>query len=148
MTITRDEIRALCTAHDRMMAEHHEWTARREVAGAALLQKSDESAVLYREHHDNAPAPAPQPAPEPSGAPGVDADVLTEALGEFGVGLCAHLREETEGELLKRDRKIGTSKARSANSKACSVRRSRCSANPKPFRIRRPPTWSTCRAAF
>ena len=40
-------------------------------------------------------------------APGVDADVLTEALGEFGVGLCAHLREETEGELLKRDRKIG-----------------------------------------
>jgi len=23
------------------------------------------------------------------------------------VGLCAHLREETEGELLKRDRKIG-----------------------------------------
>ena len=36
------------------------------MAGAALLQKSDESAVLYREHHDNAPAPAPQPADAPS----------------------------------------------------------------------------------
>ena len=102
MTITRDEIRALCTAHDRMMAEHHEWTARREVAGAALLQKSDESAVLYREHHDNAPAPAPQPDAEPSDGD----DELAHAIDVFAQAVENRLAE-LDSELVKRDRKIG-----------------------------------------
>ena len=100
MTIMRDEIRQLCAEHDRLMAEHHEWMARREVAGAAPLQKSDESAVLYREYHDNAPAAAPQPAPDASNA---DAGMLAKQLGI----IIAEITAERDAALSLRDERIG-----------------------------------------
>jgi hypothetical protein len=54
----RRELRDLMQAHDRMMIEDQEWMARREAASGAPVQKSDEPAVLYREHYDSAPASA------------------------------------------------------------------------------------------
>ena len=102
MVTTRDDIAHLCAEHDRLMCEHDEWMARREAAGAAPVQKSDESAVLYREHHDNAPAPAPQPDAEPS-----DGDVeLAHAFDVFAQAVENRLAE-LDSELVKRDRKIG-----------------------------------------
>ena len=62
----RDEIGQLSAEHDRMMVEHEQWMARREAAGAAPVQKYNDSAVLYREHDGNASEPTPQRDAAPS----------------------------------------------------------------------------------
>src|SRR5262249_1506251 len=44
---------------DRLLAEHAEWTARREAAGAAPVQKSDDGGgLVYKTIEDAMPAPA------------------------------------------------------------------------------------------
>ena len=79
MSITRDEIARLCAGHDRFMAEHHDWMARRQAALAPLAQKSDPEGLLYRVHDDGAPAPSPEPVLEPS----EDHDLLGHAVNVF-----------------------------------------------------------------
>jgi hypothetical protein len=86
----RDEIARLSAEHDRLMCEHDQWMARREAAGAAPVQKPDEPTVLYREHHDNAPAPAPQPDAVPSD----DDPSLEYALDKFSDAVTRRLEED------------------------------------------------------
>jgi hypothetical protein len=78
MSITRDEIRALCIAHDRMMVEHHEWMARREAA-ASPVRKSNGDGLVYRTNANGAQAHAPaqdgapsDTQPAPAAAPETD----------------------------------------------------------------------------
>jgi hypothetical protein len=101
----KDEIARLSAENDRLICEHDQWMARREAAGAAPVQKSAEPAVLYREHHDGAPAAFPEPEHEPSGDDdeflrGIErfADATTDALESDGRRIselertCADLR--------------------------------------------------------
>ena len=61
----RDEIRALCAEHDKLMAEDA-WMADRAARTVPPVQKSVGDGLVYRTHENNAPAPAPQPADAPS----------------------------------------------------------------------------------
>jgi cell division septum initiation protein DivIVA len=98
----RRSLAELYAEDDRLRAEHEQWMADREAAAHAPVRKSDESAVLYREHHDNAPAPAPQPDAEPSDGD----DELAHAIDVFAQAVENRLAE-LDSELVKRDRKIG-----------------------------------------
>src|SRR5262249_59337480 len=55
----RDEIRELCIAHDKQMAEDREWLARRQAQASPYVQKSDDGLGLVHRTHENAPAQAP-----------------------------------------------------------------------------------------
>jgi len=65
-------------AHDRMMAEHHEWMARREAA-VSPVRKSDGDGLVYRTNANGAQAHAPaqdgapsDTQPAPAAAPETD----------------------------------------------------------------------------
>jgi hypothetical protein len=116
----RAELAALYAEQDKLMSEHDQGMARCEAAGAAPVQKSDESVVLYREHHDNAPAPAPAAeADDPwkdwnawlagSIALHIEAEreVVAEAIAEVGAHIQRETRAERAAELVARDRRIG-----------------------------------------
>jgi hypothetical protein len=85
----RDEIAHLCAEHDRLMCEHDQWMARREAAGAAPVQNSNEPVVLYREHDGNALAPNPEPDAEPSD----DDPSFEEAVDKFAAAVERRLFE-------------------------------------------------------
>ena len=107
MSITRDEIRALCTAHDRMMAENHEWMARREAAAASPVQRSNAEGVLYRMGPENAPAPAPQPARPPSdGDTRLFGDERDEWLRAAMGHVIVEMRKQWRAEIQRRDERI------------------------------------------
>jgi len=54
----RDEIARLSAEHDKLMSEHRAWLARREAAGAAPVQKSDDLGLVYKDHDNSEPAAA------------------------------------------------------------------------------------------
>ena len=56
MSITREEIRQLCIAHDRFMAEQASEPIRRPP-----VSETDDAGLIYKEFDNNALAPAPQP---------------------------------------------------------------------------------------
>src|SRR5262245_13241844 len=60
---TRDEIRELCIAHDKQMAEHREWLARREAQSASLARRNDNPAGLVFKTIENALVEAAEPEP-------------------------------------------------------------------------------------
>ena len=99
MTITRGQVRQLCTEHDRWMAEHQEWMARREAAAASRVLRSNAEGVLYRMGPENAPAPRPQPVPVPSEGEYPPLDTLVRSLG-------ATTAQYVAKKLAERDRKI------------------------------------------
>jgi hypothetical protein len=94
--VSRDEIAHLCAEHDRLMREHDQWMARREAAGAAPVQKSDEPGINSL-----------QPAPEPDAEPPLGRAEAVEAIGGMIVALRREWRTEREVGLAKRDRRIG-----------------------------------------
>jgi hypothetical protein len=64
---------------DRLLAEHAEWTAKREAAGEAPVRKSDDDlGLVYRTQEDGL-HDAPQPEPQPSD----DEPSLGYAVREF-----------------------------------------------------------------
>src|SRR5262249_44786843 len=75
----RDEIAHLCREHDRLMAEHDEWMARREGAGSSPRQESEPVLDLVFKTIEDATPPAPQPEPQPSS----DEPTLGDAVLEF-----------------------------------------------------------------
>jgi len=75
----RDEIAHLCREHDRLMAEHDEWMARREGAGSSPMQESEPVLDLVFKTIEDATPPAPQPEPQPSS----DEPTLGDAVLEF-----------------------------------------------------------------
>jgi hypothetical protein len=95
----RDEIRELCIAHDKQMAEDREWLARREAQTRLFVRKSDNSADLLFKTCANEPAPAAVADSEPSDAELSDADLLSEALIDVGGRVIADLRREWRREL-------------------------------------------------
>src|SRR5262249_28112780 len=99
MTITRDEIRQLCAEHDRLMAEHHEWMARREATAASPVQRSNAEGVLYRMGPENALAPRPQRVPVPLEGEYPPLGTLVRSLG-------ATTAQYVAKKLAERDRKI------------------------------------------
>jgi len=58
----REEIRELCIAHDKQMAEDREWLARRGQA-RPFVRKSDDPAGLIFKTVENEPAPASEGDP-------------------------------------------------------------------------------------
>src|SRR5262249_20877591 len=75
----RDEIAHLCREHDRLMAEHDEWMARREAAGSSPMRESEPVLELVFKTIEDATPPAPQPEPQPSS----DEPSLAYAVKEF-----------------------------------------------------------------
>jgi len=65
MSITRDEIRALCAEHDRLMAaaaeERRMYADGRFRSGSPPERLTDGADIIYRQHDNSAPAPAPEP---------------------------------------------------------------------------------------
>jgi hypothetical protein len=62
----RNEIRELCIAHDKQMAEDREWLARRQAQARPFVQKSDNPADLLFKTCANEPSPAAVANSEPS----------------------------------------------------------------------------------
>ena len=65
MSITRDEIRALCAEHDRLMAaaadERRIYAEGRFRSGSPPGPLTDGADIIYPQHDNSAPAPAPEP---------------------------------------------------------------------------------------
>ena len=100
MTIMREEIRALCAAHDRLMAEHHEWMAQRDMAAASPVQKSGDPGILYRTTEQNVLAAAHTHDTAAS-----DAEPYP-AFADLRAGICRFVVEFCNRKLAERDRKI------------------------------------------
>jgi len=100
----RDEIRELCIAHDRFMAEQANEPIRRPPVSETELPR-----IIYRDYDGAAFQPTPEPTPEPT----PDAlfgdwrdDALARGIG-FALSEVRHqLRTEREAALVTRDRKI------------------------------------------
>jgi hypothetical protein len=86
----RDEIRELCIAHDKQMAEDREWLARREAQARPFVRKSDNPAGLIFKTVENASAPAPQPDAAASFS---HDDETLYALNEFSKAVVERFRE-------------------------------------------------------
>jgi hypothetical protein len=126
MTIMRDEIRQLCAAHDRLMAEHDEWMAQREVAAASPVQKSDLGGLLYRTNGNGAQATARAQDSAPS-----DGEAYPP-FADLRAGICQFVVEWTARKLKERDERttrleakldamlaiIGSDKAKSVGQKS------------------------------
>jgi hypothetical protein len=95
----RNEIRGLCIAHDKQIAEDREWLARRQAQARPIVRKSDNPAGLLFKTCANEPAPAAVADSEPSDAELSDADLLSEALIDAGGRAIADLRREWSREL-------------------------------------------------
>jgi hypothetical protein len=65
MSITRDEIRALCVEHDRLMAaaaeERRMYADGRFRSGSPPERLTDGADIIYRQHDNSAPAPVAEP---------------------------------------------------------------------------------------
>jgi len=100
----RDEIRALCAEHDKLMAEDA-WMADRAARMVPPVQKSDGDGLVYRTHENNAPAPAPPPDAEPSESePYPPLEQLHQAIAQFVV---CWTNRKLDQALIARDRRIG-----------------------------------------
>jgi len=98
MSITRDEIRQLCIAHDKFMAE-----AREEIRSPPVSE-IDNPGILYREYDNSEPAPAA--ADDAGDSDGDWQEAVAEGIAEAGDYLRKEMHQEFAGELLKRDREI------------------------------------------
>src|SRR5262245_18971718 len=64
MSITRDEILALCAEHDRLMAaaaEERRNADGRFRSGSSPERLTNGADIIYRQHDNSVPAPAPEP---------------------------------------------------------------------------------------
>jgi len=119
--VSRDEIAHLCAEHDKLMIEHDQWLARREAAGAAPVQKSDDLGLVYKDHDNSEPAPAPEPDGAETdpwagwnawmrGHLAVERQAIREELEgtlvEIIVGLRKEWREEVTKAVAERDKEI------------------------------------------
>jgi len=122
MSITREEIRQLCIAHDRFMAEQASEPIRRPPVSAP-----DDAGLIYKQHDNSEPAPALAADTTLSGEAlaqwhadwdrwmlghlAVERRGLLDALERDLVEILAKqeqdIRQERDAELLKRDRRIG-----------------------------------------
>jgi len=82
----RDEIRELCIAHDKQMAEDREWLARREVPAASLVQRNDNPAGLIFKTNENALLDVPAAGTEAPIDP-FEEDPLGYAVNVFAEGV-------------------------------------------------------------
>jgi hypothetical protein len=115
MSITRDEIRALCAEHDRLMAaateERRMYADGRSRSGSPPERLTDGADIIYRQHDNSAPAPAPEPEQDWSaweawmaGHLANERERMFDAVAEFGVRLI-------EEERVAYDRKLAELKA-------------------------------------
>ncbi|HMF27568.1 MAG TPA: hypothetical protein VKE42_02285, partial [Candidatus Cybelea sp.] len=98
------EVRALCAAHDRMMAEHREETARRDAASNPPVRKPGPGGLLYRDGPENAQASVAAM----DGAPFID-ESGSEAyppLADLRRGIAQFVVTWCNRKLVARDRKI------------------------------------------
>src|SRR5262249_27400079 len=107
MSITREEIRQLCIAHDRLMAEHASEPIRRPP-----MSETDDAGLVYKEFDNGALAPAPQADADWSGWErwlrahlNIERGGLLDALKKDLVNIIAEkrrvTRQESEAEILK-----------------------------------------------
>src|SRR5262245_34718603 len=94
----RKEIRELCIAHDKQMAEDGEWLARRKAQARPFVRKSEDAAGLIFKTVENAAVSAPQPDPAPHGEPTDAARPFTEAQIDVMAHVINHLRAEWDNE--------------------------------------------------
>ena len=99
MSITRDEIRALCTEADRWLAEERDWLARRQVEAGSPVNESDNDAGLVFKTIDNATVEPAQPEQDwsdwerwMSGHLANFKEELFDGIAEFAVRLLAEER--------------------------------------------------------
>src|SRR5262245_49712840 len=95
MSITREEIRQLCTAHDRFMAEHASGPIRRRP-----VSESDTDGLIYKDYDNSALATAPAAEQEPFDEGQVD------VLGRVIALERRYQRDERAKELAERDARI------------------------------------------
>jgi len=110
----RDEIRELCLAHDKQMAEDRQWLAQYRARARSPASESDDDGLVYKDH-DNAaqqPAPATEAEADWSGwekwlrghlnnERAEMLDLLAKAMGEVIAEERAAARRERDTELLK-----------------------------------------------
>jgi len=102
----RDEIRQLCIAHDRFMAEQASEPIRRP----PVSETEDVDGLVYKTTETPLPA-APQPDSDASDADLEHDDWRTEvaqALGEVAFFIKRECRQERDAALIERDRRIST----------------------------------------
>jgi hypothetical protein len=103
MDLLREQIRAACEQHDRMMAEHAQWQAEREALASPPVRENEPDGILYRTHGDNATLPISEPD-----AVALFGDERDEILCE-GIGQAlAHERARARAERVELDRQIAT----------------------------------------
>src|SRR5262245_20102163 len=116
MSITGDEIRALCVEQDRLMAaaaeERRIYAHGRFRSGSPPERLADGADIIYRQHDNSAPAPAPQPEPAPSyeeasTAPNFFDDIeRNEAFADCLGYVIAELRREWKRDIQRMERRI------------------------------------------
>ena|SRR5262245_43257383 len=113
----RDEIRELCIAHDKQLAEDREWLAQKKPLARQPVQKSyAEAALAYRTVKDAIqPVPMAEPQPLPANEDDAAVDLFDDPdLNERFTDLMAHLiadlraerRQESAKALAERDARI------------------------------------------
>jgi hypothetical protein len=107
MSITRDEIRALCAAHDRFMAEQACEPIRRPP-----VSETGDAGVIYKDYDNTALAAAAEPEPEAfdaeaSTAPNFFDDVeRNEEFADTIAIVIAELRREWKRDIERLERRI------------------------------------------
>jgi len=92
MSITREEIRQLCIAHDRFMAEQASEPIRRPP-----VSEPDDAGLIYKEHDNSERAPAAEPAA--ATLEGVWSDATVEALCDILDNVENRMRQEFDRKL-------------------------------------------------
>ena len=117
MSITRDEIRALCAEHDRLMAaaaeERRMYADGRLRSGSPPERLTDGANIIYRQHDNSAPAPAPEPEQDWSaweawmaGHLANEREAMLDGVAEFVVTMLDRERDAFSRQLAEQRREI------------------------------------------
>jgi len=93
MSITREEIRQLCIAHDRFMAEQASEPIRRPP-----VSEPDDAGLIYKEYDNGALMPAAEPDTAPSEA-GLWSDEFVKTLADILDDVEQRMRREWKHEI-------------------------------------------------
>src|SRR5262249_42683827 len=120
MSITRDEIRALCAEHDGLMAaaaEERRNADGRFRSGSPPKRLTNGADIIYRQHDNSAPAPAPEPEQDWSAWEAWMAGHLANEREAMLDGVAEFVTTVIERERVVYDRKIADLRAENAELK-------------------------------
>ena len=113
MSITRDEIRQLCAEHDKLMAEHADWMARRRARASPPMSETGDPGICYRDYTNGALLAASAPEQDGFDLQGWldhhlanEREAMLDGVAEFVVTMLDRERDAFSRQLAEQRREI------------------------------------------